>query len=71
MSPANNSPIVSAENAQYALWYLVEGDSSPFKITLSPNKDIADLMILIRANAINASDPVLAKELTLWKVGTL
>jgi Crinkler effector protein N-terminal domain len=65
LSATSNPPAVSAE---YELWCLVEGDRTPFPVTVPTGTHVAGLKKLIRADGINASDTVLAKDLTLWKV---
>jgi hypothetical protein len=67
---ATSNPPVSAENAQYTLWCLVEGDSSPFPVTVPAGTNVAVLKKSIHTEGINTSDPVLPKDLILWKVST-
>jgi hypothetical protein len=67
----NNPEASMSDGAPRQLWYLVEGDSAPFKITAPPNIDIVDLKILIqeresgKRGALRDFD---AKDLVLWKV---
>ena len=52
-----------------ALWCLVQGDSTPFKVTIRTNNDINDLKELVHDKGIDATkNTVLAKDLKLWKV---
>ena len=71
MSATSNPPAVSAENAQYQLWCLVEGDSAPFPVTVSTGTHVAGLKELIhykrKARILQDVD---AADLTLWKVST-
>ena len=54
-----------------ALWCLVEGDSTPFKVIAPLNADIDDLKTLVRERGINVAErTILAKDLTVWKVST-
>jgi hypothetical protein len=60
---------ISSENqGQRELWCLVEGDTAPFPVNVPTNTHVAQLKKFIRDEGIAASDPVLAKDLTLWKV---
>jgi hypothetical protein len=65
LSATSNPPAVSAE---YELWCLVEGDRTPFPVTVPTGTHVAGLKERIHDKGINASDAVLAKDLTLWKV---
>jgi hypothetical protein len=70
MSATINPSAVSAANAQYKLWCTVEDDNAPFLVTVPTNAYIAELKKSIRVEGFNDSGPILAKDLTLWKVST-
>jgi hypothetical protein len=68
IASARNPAAAIADDTIHTLWCLVEGDSTPFKITAPPNIDIDDLKKLVRENKdksslrdVNASDLVLFK----------
>jgi Crinkler effector protein N-terminal domain len=69
IASARNPAAAIADDTIHTLWCLVEGDSTPFKITAPPNIDIVDLKKLIREEGINVSEhAILAKDLVLLKV---
>ena len=62
-------PTQSMQDGTRAVWCLVEGDSSPFKVTVAVTADIGDLKKLVREEGKNASlRGIDAKDLTLWMV---
>jgi hypothetical protein len=66
LSAISNPPAVSAE---YELWCLVEGDRTPFPVTVPTGTHVARLKKLVHAEGINGVlKDVDAKDLTLWKV---
>ena len=57
-----------ADKAPRTLLCLIEGDSSPFTVTLGGGMYISNLKDLIKQAGITAERPVHARDLTLWKV---
>ncbi len=52
-----------------ALWCLVQGDSTPFKVTIRTNNDINDLKKRVHEEGKNGVlRGIDAKDLKLWKV---
>ena len=69
MSATINSPAVSAENAQYKLWCIVEDDDAPFLVRVPTDAYIADLKVLIQEQRkYGALQGVDAARLALWTV---
>jgi hypothetical protein len=68
MSATINSPAVSAENAQYKLWCIVEDDNTPFLVTVPTNARIAELKDLVCVKRMSILRGVDAAGLDLWKV---
>ena len=61
------APMFSVEN--YNLWCLIDGDSTPFKVSCTSNTDINDLKKLIhKAHERQLLHNVDATNLVLWKV---
>ena len=50
------------------LWCLMEKDTRPFPVTAPIGMRIGELKELIREKGVRVDDPLLAKDLTLWKV---
>jgi hypothetical protein len=60
-----------AENEQYELWCLVEGDSAAFSVIVSANTSVSQLRELIHDKRKTILCEVDAADLALWKVSTL
>jgi hypothetical protein len=68
---ARNPAATMSDDAPRQLWYLVEGDSAPFKITAPHNIDIVDLKIRIHEQCkYGALQGIDAADLVLFKVST-
>lgn len=63
-----NQPPVSGGQISRRLRCLVEGDSVPFTLTVSDDREIEDLKELIHENQDGALSDVDAKDLVLLKV---
>ena len=58
----------STQDETRTLWCLIDGDLSPFMVTVPTSHYVGDLKELVWEKGINAKTDVLAKDLTLWKV---
>jgi Crinkler effector protein N-terminal domain len=65
LSATSNPPAVSAE---YELWCLVEGDRTPFPVTVPTGTHIAGLKELVFVKRKSILRDVDAADLKLWKV---
>ena len=54
--------------ASRGLWCLIEGDSTPFRVTAPVTANINHLKELVHEKGINKRTRILAKDLVLWKV---
>jgi hypothetical protein len=62
-------PLALMANDTRVLFCLVEGDNTPFKVTVPTNSDVDDLKTPVLVGGIGVSQGVLAKDLALLKVG--
>ena len=61
-----------ADNGFHVVCCVVQGDSDVFKVNASVDNDVVDLKKLVYQKGIDTTiNPVLAKNLTLWKVSVL
>ena len=66
------SPQISTEgessSTNRTLWCLIDGDSTPFPVTVPTTGDVSDMKRHIWEEGINPKTDILAKDITLWKV---
>jgi len=55
-------------NTPFKLWCLIEGTTTPFSVTASPDVDIDELKKMIQGEKKNLFQRVDASDLILWKV---
>jgi hypothetical protein len=67
------SSLVMADDEVCALWCLIQGDPTTFKVITPGNVGVDNLKNLVQEVGINVTEcnSILAKHITLWKVSIL